>query len=96
MLRTRHAIIHEGAGHELTILIIDGHFRHSLANALRNTAIDLTMNDERIEHFAAIIDGDVIHHVDFAEIRINFDFDHMRAIGIVKLFRIALEEIAFI
>src|SRR6266576_715907 len=56
VVRARHAIIHERAGHELAVLVIDRAFEQRLADPLRDPAVDLTLDDHRIDEDAEIVD----------------------------------------
>ena len=56
IVRPRHAVIHQRAGDELTVLVIDHAFEQRLADALRDAAVDLALDDHRIDDGAEIID----------------------------------------
>jgi hypothetical protein len=55
-----HAIIHERTGEELSARrVIDAVLAERLADPLRNTAMDLTLHDHRVQHHADIVDGSI-------------------------------------
>ena len=56
IIGARHAVVHERAGHELAVLVIDRAFEQRLADALRDAAVHLALDDHRIDHRAEIID----------------------------------------
>ena len=56
IVRARHAVIHERAGDELAILVVDRAFEQRLADALRDAAMHLALDDHRIDDGAEIVD----------------------------------------
>ena len=45
----RHAVVHERAGHELAVLVVDRALQQRLADALGDAAVDLALDDHRID-----------------------------------------------
>src|SRR5437762_6838695 len=56
IVSARHAVVHEARGQELTgIRLIDDMLAERLSDALGETAMDLALNDHRIDYDAAIV-----------------------------------------
>jgi hypothetical protein len=80
-VRPRHAIVHERAGDELSVLVIDHAFEQRLADALRDPAMDLALDDHRVDHGADVVDAPEAHDLDAAGLRIDLELAHMRAVA---------------
>ena len=52
----RHGVIHERAGDELALLVVDRAFAERLADALGDAAMHLAFDDHRIDQHAEIVD----------------------------------------
>src|SRR5262249_35136837 len=77
----RHAIIHERAGDELAVLVVDRALEQRLAYALRDAAVNLALDDHRIDHGAEIIDRGPGDDLAFAGLRIDLDLADVTAGG---------------
>src|SRR5713226_2620454 len=67
----RHAIVHERAGHELAVLVVDRAFEQRLAHALGDPTMDLALDDHRIDEDPEIVDRGPIDDVGLAGIGID-------------------------
>ena len=57
----RHQIIDQARGMDLALLVVDDFFVERRADALRDAAVNLAVDDQRIDEFAAILgDGEMI------------------------------------
>ena len=52
----RHRVVHERAGHELALFVIDRVLEQRLADALRHAAVHLALDDHRIDNRAEVVD----------------------------------------
>src|SRR5512146_2417417 len=57
--RFGYGVIHHGSGEELTVVVVDGHFLERFADSLNHAAVDLALDDHRIDLWPAVVDGDV-------------------------------------
>ena len=62
-----------------------GMFEQRLADALRDAAMDLAVDDQRIDRAADVVDRDIIDQRHFSRIGIDLDFADMRAIGVARV-----------
>ena len=69
--RARQQIIGERRGERLAILIERHLLIERRADALRRAAIDLTVDDHRVDQHAAVLDDDVVEDLDRAELGIG-------------------------
>jgi hypothetical protein len=82
VIRAGHAIIHERAGEELAAhRVIDTVLAERLADALHDAAMDLALDDHRVQHYADIVDRGVSNEIQLAGIRIDLDLGDMTAAG---------------
>ena len=58
-VRARHRVIHQLAGDKLAVVVIDGLLPQRLAEPLRDAAVHLPVDDQRIQDIAAIVHRDV-------------------------------------
>ena len=71
----RQAVIHERAGQQLAGLrVIDELLHRRLAEALGDGAGRLSVDDERIDGAADIVDRDVTENIDLAGVGVDLDF----------------------
>ncbi len=77
----RQRIVHVGAGEELAFGIVDRHLHQGLADALHGAAMQLALDDHRIDDGAEIVDAGIFHHRDHAGIGIDLDLGDMAAVG---------------
>ena len=74
--RLRDRVVVHGRRDQLAIVRVDGTFVQRLGNALRNSAVELAIDDHWIDHVADVIDGDVSDDLDLARIAIDLDHAH--------------------
>src|SRR4029077_8307310 len=71
LVHRRNEVIDHRAGLQLTgVFVVDDLFVQGLRDALRDAAVDLTLDDHRIDDVAAVVDGDVPLPVDRAGPRV--------------------------
>ncbi len=75
----RHRIIHQTAGDELTVFIVNHLFEHGLGQALGNATVHLTVDNQGIDHIAAIIHGEEPLDIDLTRFRVNLHHTDVRA-----------------
>ena len=63
VVRARHRVVHERAGHELALLVIDRVLHQRLADALRHAALHLALDDHRVDDPADIVHRGEVHHL---------------------------------
>ena len=56
----RHGVVHERRGHELAVAVVDRAFEQRLADALREAAMDLALDDHRVDQPAEIVGRDEV------------------------------------
>ena len=84
----RHAVVHVGAGEELAAVVIDRTLEQRLADALRQPAMDLALDDHRVDDVAEIVDRDEAQDVDDAGRRLDLDLADVGARGIGEVRRV--------
>ena len=62
----------------LPIIVVDQFFKQCRADALRDAAVQLTIDDQRVDHLPAVIRDDVLQHLDLASFPLDFDDGNMR------------------
>src|SRR5262249_41916050 len=81
----RHAVVHIGAGEELSAGAVIDHVLHQrLPDSLRDPALDLTLADHGVDRAAAVIDHAVTIDGDAAGRRIELDLAHMATVRITR------------
>ena len=82
----RHRVVHERSGQELTVFVVDGFFDHRLADALRQPAVNLSFDDQRIDQVSGIVDRDELQQRRLAGLAIDFEHRDVAAerIGVVR------------
>src|SRR2546426_438546 len=86
------SIVHQRAGHELAIFVVDQFFPHGLAQPLGNAALDLSVHQQRIDDVAAVVDGNVLVDLYFTGFRVHFTRANVTAEGEGEVGR--LEEVS--
>ena len=85
----RHGVVHVGAGQQLAaLLVVDRILEQRLADALGDAAMDLALDDHRVDDVAEIVDRDEVHDLDDAGVGIDLDLADMRAGRIGEVRRI--------
>ncbi len=81
VMRARHGVIHERGRDQLARCSskLDV-FHQDLADALRDAAMDLAVQQQRIEHGADIVDHAIAHDLDFAGFLVDLDFADVAAV----------------
>ena len=67
------------AGHQLTVVVVVRAFVERLGNPLRDAAMELTVDDQRVDDVADIVDRDVSDRLDLTRIAIDLDHADVRA-----------------
>ena len=68
-----HGVVHEARGDELAVFVVDHFLVHRLRDSLRDAAVNLALDQQRAEDFAAIVDRDVSQKFRLTGLRIDFD-----------------------
>ena len=76
----RHGVVHERAGDELAVAVEVDVLLQDLADALRDAADDLALEQQRIDHGADVVDHAVFHDLDLAGLRIDLDLADVHAV----------------
>src|SRR4051794_5485657 len=69
----RDRVVHQRAGYQLALLVINNFFKHRLAQRLNNPTVNLPVNEHWIDHLAAVVDSDVAKEIYIAGVTINFN-----------------------
>ena len=78
---SRHCIIHERPREELAALgVVEALLEQRLAGALGDPAMGLTMQDERVDGAADIVDGGVADDLDGPGLWVDLDFADMKPV----------------
>ena len=79
--RARQQVVGQGRGERLAVLVERNLLVQGVADALRDAADDLPVDDERIHHRAAVLDHGVVEDFDLAGVRIDRHHRGLRRIG---------------
>ena len=63
VVRARHGVVHERAGQQLAVVVVDRLLQQRLADALHHAAMDLALDQQRIDDGAEIVDRGIFHHL---------------------------------
>ena len=74
-------VVGQLAGDELALVVVNSLLKQRLAHGLHDSAVNLPIDEERINHIAAIVHGDILLHADIAGIGIDFNDAQVRAEG---------------
>jgi hypothetical protein len=78
----RHRVVHERAGESWPALAVVTDVLHQrLADALHHAAMDLALEQHRVEHGADVVDHAVAHDLDLAGLRVDLDLADVAAVG---------------
>src|ERR1019366_6043073 len=61
-------VIHQLTGDELAVVVVDGLFVEGLSEALHDAAVDLSIDQQRVDDVAAIVHGHIAQNLDLAGI----------------------------
>src|SRR5262249_34454122 len=81
IVRARHRIVHERAADELAAAVVGARLERRLADALGDAAVDLALDDHRIDDGADVVDAPEPDDLDAAGVRIDLELADMRAIA---------------
>jgi len=79
--RLRHGIVGQPRRQQLTALVVHGFFIECLRQTLRDTAVHLTGNQQRVEDRAAVVHRDVAPDHHLAGLRVDLYDAHVRPKG---------------
>src|SRR6266545_6372238 len=74
-----YGVIHQRAGHHLTVFAIEHFLPQRFAEALRDAAVNLSFDDHRIDDNAAVVDQDEFFDSRVSCFAVNADHAHVRA-----------------
>jgi hypothetical protein len=72
-------VVLEVARQERAVLVVGDLLVAGLADALRDAAVDLSLDERRGDPLAAVVDGDVALDVEFARVGVDRDDRRVRA-----------------
>src|SRR2546427_8303921 len=75
------SIIHQAAGEELAVLVVNYFLVKRLSQALDDSSLDLSIDEQWIDDFAAVIHRDVFFNSDFPSLRLDFHHTDVGAEG---------------
>src|SRR5260370_11934452 len=81
MVRARHGVVHERAAHELAAAVVGATLEQRLADALGEAAVDLALDDHRIDDGADVVDAPETDDLHAAGVRIDLELTDMRAVA---------------
>src|SRR5262245_5229119 len=91
LVSLRNSVIHQFSGQQLTVLVIDYLFKKRLRHSLRDAAMNLPLDNHRVDLIPAIINRDITIDRYLTCVLINLYNTDMRPIWERKIFR--LEEV---
>ena len=83
----RHRVVHHGAGEELAVVVVDRDLLQRLAHALDHAAVNLALDDHRVDVRAAVVHRDVAEDLDLAGLGVHLDRADVGAEGIDEVAR---------
>ena len=75
----RHQVLGQRAGLEVAVRVVHGLLEQRLGEALHDSAVDLPVDDQRVDLDAAVVDGDVLEDIDAARLRVDLHDAHVGA-----------------
>src|SRR5256714_10913947 len=72
-------VIHQLAGHELSLFVVNDFLIQRLSDRLHDAAVHLAINQQRVNYLATIIDGNVANDLGFTGFLIDLDDADMSA-----------------
>ena len=73
LVGARQCVVHQGAGQELARLVVDDFLEERAAEALRGAAVDLALDDHRVDRPAAVVDDRELEDGERAGVEVHFD-----------------------
>jgi hypothetical protein len=86
----REQIIHIGSCQELAVLVIENTFVQAIADAVRHTSMDLTINDHGVDHLPAVMNDHITENPGKTCLRIDL---HNRNVSTVCVGRLPRTEV---
>src|SRR5262249_36047368 len=80
-VRARPRVVHERAGDELAAAVVGATLEQRLADALGEAAVDLALDDHRIDDGADVVDAPETDDLDAAGVRIDLELADMRPVA---------------
>src|SRR5205807_5373896 len=77
--RRGHQVVGQRRGQQVAVLVVDRLLEQRLGQALHDPAVDLPLDDERVDLVAAVVDGDVVQQVDLPGLLVDLDDADVRA-----------------
>ena len=81
-IRRHQEVVGKCSGDGLRVFVKAHPFEQGVADAMRNAAENLSVNDHRVEPAAAVVDDQETQHGDLAGIDIHFHLGYSRTVGI--------------
>ena len=81
-------VVQHGAGQQLPVVVVDRSFPEGLSGPLHHAAVDLALDDHRVNLGAAVVHRHVAFQDDMAVVRVHADHRHMGAEGIGEVGRV--------
>ena len=77
--RARHRVVHEVRGERVAVVVVDDLLVQRLRDALRDAAVLLAGDEQRVEDPPAVVDRDVTQQLDRAGLGVDLDDRDVRA-----------------
>ena len=76
-----HQEVHERGVEQLARLVVGHPLVERAADALRDAAVDLALDDHRVDQVAAVVDDGVLQDLDLRRVRVGLDDHGVHAVG---------------
>src|SRR3954468_7963654 len=86
--RGGHEVVHEAAGGEVAVGVVDGLLEQRLGDALGQPAVDLTLDDQRVDDRADVVHAGVLADLDHAGLGVDLHGADVRAVGEGEVLRV--------
>ena len=74
----RYGVVHEVAGQRVAVGVVDHLLVQRLADASGDATVLLALDQQRVQHGSAVVDGDVPHQGDLAGVLVDLDHGDVR------------------
>ena len=81
LVGARQRIVHEGAGEELARVVVDQRLAERAAEALGDAAVELALDDHRVDRPPAVVHGGQLEQPDAARLEVHLGDDALHAEG---------------